>query len=213
MPIAYRCPNPDCRKKYTAADALAGRPSRCKRCGTTHRIPQPGAEAAFDLEDAEPAPPHRPASPPPTRRWVWPVAGAVAAVAAVAAAWWGIAEWRATPRVAEAGVLAGVVVTDESLRPVDGAPVGVRLSRPPEEAAGYRLVGADGKAYPAGTHLFTHRDKSVWLVFAVPRRELAGPLTLIAPGDRRAALPPGLTDLASQTEGNLFPVVRVRPPR
>jgi hypothetical protein len=64
MAIVFECEG--CGKGYEVSDGLAGKKGRCKACGHTFRIPQPGAAAVdlYDLEDAEPEP--APAAPHPS---------------------------------------------------------------------------------------------------------------------------------------------------
>lgn len=38
MSIESRCANPQCGKRYTVADALAGKSVKCKACGDTFTI-------------------------------------------------------------------------------------------------------------------------------------------------------------------------------
>ena len=52
MAIVFDCEG--CGKGYEVADGLAGKKGRCKACGHTFRVPQPG-EAAVDLYDLEEA--------------------------------------------------------------------------------------------------------------------------------------------------------------
>lgn len=121
-------------------------------------------------------------------------AGVVFAAAAVGVV---VYEWRATPRVAEAARLTDLALMAPDFRVLDAATVAVRLRRPPIDqtaASGYRLLLPNGRECPGGTGFHKNENGSYWLVFAVPRRELAGPLTLVVPGGRWVVLPAELPE-------------------
>jgi hypothetical protein len=59
MPITFTCTNPQCGKKLSAKEELAGKRLRCPCCGTVQEVPPPEAEIVGRFFGTEAAPAER----------------------------------------------------------------------------------------------------------------------------------------------------------